>query len=83
MFLYKTRGTCSKQIQLEITDGIITACAFVGGCSGNAQGLSRMVIGQNALEVARRLANIPCQGNTSCPDQLAKAILAYTEQKAI
>lgn len=77
MFTYKMRGTCAKQLQLEITDGIITACSFVGGCSGNSQGLSRMVIGQNALEVAGRLANIACQGNTSCPDQLSKAILAY------
>ncbi len=82
MFLYKTRGTCSKQIQLEIIDGIITACNFVGGCKGNAQGLARMVIGQNAQEVACRLADISCQGNTSCPDQLAKAILAYAQQEA-
>ena len=80
MFVYKTKGTCARQIKLEINDGVITACAFVGGCAGNAQGLSRMVVGQNALEIARRLANIPCQGDTSCPDQLAKAILAYTEQ---
>jgi uncharacterized protein (TIGR03905 family) len=79
MFTYKMRGTCAKQLHLEITGGIITACSFVGGCSGNSQGLSRMVIGQNALEVAGRLANIACQGNTSCPDQLSKAILAYLE----
>jgi uncharacterized protein (TIGR03905 family) len=79
MFIYKMRGTCAKQLQLEITNGIITACSFVGGCSGNSQGLSRMVIGQNALEVAGRLANIACQGNTSCPDQLSKAILACLE----
>ncbi len=81
MFVYKTRGTCSKQIHLEIVDGIITACTFVGGCKGNAQGLARMVIGQNAQEVVTRLSNIACQGNTSCPDQLAKAILAYTQQE--
>ncbi len=80
MFIYKTKGTCSKQINLEIKDGIITACSFVGGCRGNAQGLSRMVIGQNAEEVAQRLANIACQGNTSCPDQLSKAILCYEDK---
>ncbi len=79
MFIYKMKGTCARQIQLEITDGIITACSFSGGCSGNSQGLSRMVIGQNAMEVSQRLMNIACQGNTSCPDQLAKAILAYKE----
>jgi uncharacterized protein (TIGR03905 family) len=82
MFIFKMKGTCAKQIQLEITDGIITACKFTGGCSGNSQGLSRMVIGQNALEVAKRMADIACQGNTSCPDQLSKAIHAYMEQTA-
>ncbi len=79
MFIYKMKGTCAKQIQLEIENDVITACTFTGGCKGNAQGLSKMVIGQNAKEVAQRLADIPCQGNTSCPDQLAKAILAYYE----
>ncbi len=79
MLLFKTHGTCSTQIQLEIHDGIITACTFIGGCTGNAQGLSRMVIGQKAEDVAKKLSGIPCQGNTSCPDQLAKAILAYKE----
>lgn len=77
MFEYKTRGTCSTRIQLEIQDGIITVCKFIGGCAGNAQGLSRMVVGQKAAEVADRLKGIPCQGNTSCPDQLSKAIQAY------
>ncbi len=79
MFIYKTQGTCAKQIQLEIEDGIITVCQFVGGCKGNTQGLARMVIGQNAQDVVKRLVDIPCQGATSCPDQLAKAILAYCE----
>ncbi len=65
MFQYKMKGTCAKQVQLEIIDGVITACSFTGGCSGNSQGLARMVIGQNALEVSQRLANIACQGNTS------------------
>jgi uncharacterized protein (TIGR03905 family) len=82
MFVYKTHGTCSKQIQLEIQDGIITSCKFIGGCSGNAQGISRMVVGQKAEDVAKLLAGIPCQGNTSCPDQLAKAIEAYLQKDA-
>lgn len=77
MFTYKTSGTCSTQIDLEIRDGIITYCKFTKGCRGNTAGLALAVTGQNAEEVANKLAGIPCRGDTSCPDQLAKAIRAY------
>lgn len=79
MFSYKTRGTCSTQIDLEIQDGIITYCKFTRGCTGNTEGLARMVIGQKAEDVANRLEGVQCRGNTSCPDQLARAIRAYQE----
>ena len=79
MFHYKTHGTCSSAIDLEIEDGVLTYCKFTNGCKGNTEGLSRMVIGQKAEEVANRLAGIPCRGTTSCPDQLSKAIAAYPE----
>ena len=79
MFVYMTRGTCSRQIELEIQNGAITHCRFIGGCTGNTEGLARMVIGQKAEEVVHRLSGIPCRGATSCPDQLAQAILAYHE----
>ena len=77
MFTYKTSGTCSTQIDLEIRDGVITYCKFTRGCTGNTQGLARMVIGQSAEDVAARLEGIQRRGNTSCPDQLSKAIRAY------
>ena len=51
MFHYKTRGTCSTQIDLEIENGVITASAFHNGCRGNTQGLAKMVIGRKADEV--------------------------------
>ena len=79
MYHYKTHGTCSSEIELEIQNGIITHCKFIGGCKGNTQGLARMVIGCEADEVAQRLEGIPCRGNTSCPDQLSKAIHEYHE----
>ena len=79
MYHYKTHGTCSSEIELEIQNGIITHCKFIGGCKGNTQGLARMVIGCTADEVAQRLEGIPCRGNTSCPDQLSKAIHEYHE----
>ena len=77
MYTYKTRGTCSTAIDLEIQDGIITHCKIHNGCRGNTQGLAKMVIGRKADEVAGLLEGIPCQGNTSCPDQLSRAIRAY------
>ena len=80
MFSYKTRGTCSTRIDLEIRDGLITYCKFTNGCRGNTAGLAAAVIGQNAEEIAKRLEGIPCRGNTSCPDQLAKAIRAYRDE---
>ncbi len=77
MFTYRMKGTCATQVELEIIGGIITQCRFTKGCMGNTGGLSRMIIGQKADEVAQKLLGTPCQGDTSCPDQLAKAIMAY------
>ena len=82
MFQYKTRGTCSTQIDLEIENGVITACAFHTGCVGNTPGLAKMVIGRNADEVKETLRGIQCRGGTSCPDQLAQAIDAYEARQA-
>ncbi len=77
MYHYKTQGTCSTGIDLEIIDGIITHCRIIGGCRGNTQGLSKMVLGRKADEVESLLRGIPCRNGTSCPDQLSKAIKAY------
>ena len=77
MFHYKTRGTCSTQIDLEIENGVITAYQFHNGCRGNTQGLAKMVVGRKADEVKALLRGIPCRGDTSCPDQLSRAIEAY------
>lgn len=74
---YKTHGTCSTAIDLEIDGDVITACRFTNGCRGNTQGLARMVLGQNAKDVMERLRGIPCRGATSCPDQLSRAIECY------
>ncbi len=81
MYHYTTKGTCSTGIDLEIDEqGIITYCKIIKGCRGNTEGLNRMVIGRKASEVADMLAGIPCRGDTSCPDQLSRAIRAYQQQ---
>ena len=79
---YKTRGTCASAINLEIENGIITECSFVGGCRGNTAGLAITVIGQNARDIMEKLRGIPCRGATSCPDQLSRAIEQYLNEQA-
>lgn len=73
---YKTSGTCSRNIHLEIDEnGIITDVSFLGGCNGNLQGVSTLVKGRKATEIAQMLKGTDCNGKgTSCPDQLSKAI---------
>lgn len=64
-----------------IEEGIITDVKFYGGCNGNLQGISRLVYGQRAEDVAKTLKGVDCGGKgTSCPDQLAKAIEAALAQ---
>ena len=73
--VYKTEGTCSTHIEITVEDGIVRDIAFWGGCSGNLQGLSRLVKDMEVNEVVTRLAGIKCgRRSTSCPDQLSKAL---------
>ena len=79
--IYKTKGTCSTMIDVELKDGVIDSVKFTGGCNGNTKGLSAMVVGQPAEEVIRRLQGIRCgMRPTSCPDQLAEALTEALEQ---
>ena len=72
---YRTRGTCSRLIQLRLEDGKVHDVRFVGGCDGNLQGVSRLVEGMDAKEAISRLSGIRCGGKpTSCPDQLSQAL---------
>ena len=75
MNTYKTRGVCSRAIEYEIENGVVTDCRFVGGCMGNTQGVAALVKGMTVAEAVRRLKGIQCGGRgTSCPDQLACAL---------
>ncbi len=76
-FTYTPHGVCSRKIDLEIEDGVVTDLSFVGGCNGNLQGVSALVKGRKAEEVIPILKGIDCGGKgTSCPDQLSKALEA-------
>lgn len=74
-YSYRTLGTCSSQIDLEVEDGILKEVHFIGGCNGNLKGISALVKGMKVEEVISRLEGIRC-GNkpTSCPDQLCQAL---------
>ncbi len=72
---YKTRGTCSRQIDFEIDNGIVKNVSFFGGCNGNLKGIGTLVEGRPAEEVIELLKGMKCGfKNTSCPDQLALAL---------
>ena len=82
MFVYHTSGTCSRQIVFEVdSENRIHGVKFIGGCSGNLQGVGKLVEGRNINELEGLLAGIKCKNNTSCPDQLSKAIAAYIKSK--
>ncbi len=72
---YKTQGTCSQEIEIELKDGVIDFVQFTGGCNGNLKGVSALVKGMKPEDAISRLKGIRCgMKSTSCPDQLAKAL---------
>ena len=72
---YTTHGTCSRQIKIQIEDGIVQSVQFIGGCNGNTKGIAQLVKGMKAEDVIEKLKGTDCGGRgTSCPDQLARAI---------
>ena len=75
METFKTQGVCARAIELEVEHGIIKDIRFIGGCSGNTQGIAKLVTGMTADEVKRKLKGIKCGAkSTSCPDQLAQVL---------
>ena len=78
MNIYKTHNVCSRSIEFEVENNIITA----GGCAGNTQGVAALVVGMTVDEAIRRLKGIQCRNGTSCPDQLATALEEYKANHA-
>ena len=72
---YNTKGTCSRKVIIDVEDGVIVDCKFVAGCPGNTMGVSTLVKGMTVEEAISKLKGIKCGfKNTSCPDQLARAL---------
>ena len=75
-FEYKTRGVCSQKILFEVENRRVKNVEIIGGCNGNSQGVAALVEGMDIDEVIHRIRGIRCgYKNTSCPDQLALALM--------
>lgn len=74
---YMTKGTCSRSIDFDLDNGVVRNIRFTGGCNGNLKGISALVDGMKAEDAISKLKGITCgMKNTSCPDQLSKALEA-------
>ncbi len=82
-FEYKTKGTCSQHILFDVEDGKVLNVQFLGGCNGNLKGIASLVEGMSIDDVIARVDGIHCgMKDTSCPDQLARALKEAKEQLA-
>ena len=80
-YSYKTQGTCSSQINIDVENGVINEVEFFGGCNGNLQGIGQLVKGQHIDDVIHKINGIRCgTKNTSCPDQLCRALEILKEK---
>ena len=74
-YVYRTQGTCSTNIELNVEEGVLKEVAYWGGCNGSLQGISRLVTGMKVEDVIEKLEGVRCRRrSTSCPDQLCKAL---------
>ena len=72
---YKTKGTCSSQIDFDLKDGKVYNVRFTGGCNGNLKGICRLITGMPVEQVIKAFKGVDCGGRgTSCPDQIAQAL---------
>jgi uncharacterized protein (TIGR03905 family) len=79
---YVTKGVCSRKIEIQVEEDIISSVRFAGGCAGNTQGVAALIKGMSVDEAISRLSGIRCGfKNTSCPDQLATALKEYKANK--
>ena len=80
-YVYTPKGVCCVQIDFDIDNDVVRNIHFTRGCSGNTQGISRLVVGHKIDEIIALLEGIQCRNGTSCPDQLAQALKNYKVQK--
>ena len=84
-YRYRTQGVCSSEIIFDIDEktGIVNDLVVVNGCDGNLKGISSLVKGMKIDDVIKRLSGIKCGFKpTSCPDQIARALMEYKGKSA-
>lgn len=80
--VYQPKGVCSRKIEIEVDGDVIRQVRFIGGCAGNTQGVARLLAGMTIEEAIVRLEGIECGvKGTSCPDQLAQALISLVKQR--
>lgn len=83
-YRYKPVGVCSKEILLNIEQGILKDIKIIGGCDGNLKGIVALIKDMPVEEIVKKLKGIKCGLRpTSCPDQIANAIEAYSKSQAL
>ncbi|MCI8538971.1 MAG: TIGR03905 family TSCPD domain-containing protein [Oscillospiraceae bacterium] len=77
---YRPKGVCSQLMEIDVEDGLVRSLKVTGGCSGNLQGIAKLVVGMKVEDVIARLDGVRCGFKpTSCPDQLAQALKSMTQ----
>ena len=75
MNVYKTKGTCSREIHYSVKDGVVESIEVIGGCAGNLKGICRLITGMPVEQVIKAFKGVDCGGRgTSCPYQIAQAL---------
>ena len=75
MNVYKTKGTCSREIHYSVKDGVVESIEVIGGCAGNLKGICGLITGMPVEQVIKAFKGVDCGGRgTSCPDQIAQAL---------
>lgn len=74
MIIFKPQGVCASEIRFDVVEDRIKNLTFVGGCPGNLQAIAKLVEGMKIDEVIAAFKGNVCQNDTSCTDQLAKAL---------
>ncbi len=81
-YSYKTKGVCTRQINFDINDNIVTNIEFIGGCNGNLKAISTLLEGKTAEYIYNTLKGNTCENRpTSCADQLAIAVKATSSEQ--
>ncbi len=81
-YTYRPKGVCSQMMEMDIEDNKLKSLKVTGGCSGNLQGIAKLVEGMDIDDVITRLDGVRCGfKSTSCPDQLAQALRHYKEEQ--